>query len=146
MLEKTVKSVRVAVSQPPSPIFFCLCRHEEQKHGQKLHTDETACSEDKADYKFNYHGAKLAFGLVLAEFQIAVKEGDGDRLFDVYKLALLLYKNHGYYKYAYTVLLYLVKCTAILPPFQALQLKWNRTFNVSGLPGRNISLDLKKRA
>ena len=33
----------------------------------------------------NYHGAKLAFGLVLAEFQVAVKEGDGDRLFDVYK-------------------------------------------------------------
>lgn len=64
--------------------------------------NETPCSEDKADYKFNYHSTKLAFGLVLAEFQDAVKEGDGDRLFDVYRLALLLYKNHGHYKYAYT--------------------------------------------
>ena len=62
----------------------------------------------------------------------------------MYKLVLLLYKTHGHYKYAYAVLLYLVKCTAILPPSQALRLKWNRTFNGSGLPGRNIPLDLQK--
>lgn len=62
--------------------------------------------ENEADYKFNYHNAKLTFGLVLFEFKDSVKEGDGDRLFDIYKLALLLYKNHGHYKYAYTVLLY----------------------------------------
>ena len=81
---------------------------------------------------------------MLFEFKDAVKEGDGDRLFDTYNLTLLLYKNYGHYKYAYAVLLYLVKCIAILPPSQALQLKWNRTYNVSGLPGRNISLDLQK--
>ena len=40
--------------------------------------------------------------------------------------------------------MYLVKCIAILPPFEELQLKWNRTFNVSGFPGRKISFDLKK--
>ena len=82
--------------------------------------------------------------MVLFEFNDAVKEGDGERLFDLYKLALLLYKTHHHYKYAYAVLLYLVKCIAILPPSQALRLKWNRFFNVSGLPGRNIPLDLKK--
>ena len=125
-------------------ILLCLCRHEEQQHDQKLDADETPLEENKADHKFNYHSAKLAFGLVLFEFKDAVKEGDGDRLFDTYKLALLLYKNHGHYKYAYAVLLYLVKCIAILPPSQALQLKWNRTYNISGLPGRNISLDLQK--
>ena len=72
---------------------------------------------------------------MLFEFNDAVKEGDGGRLFELYKLALLLYKTHGHYKYAYAVLLYLVKCIAILPPSQALRLKWNRTFNGSGLPG-----------
>ena len=81
---------------------------------------------------------------MLFEFNDAVKEGDGGRLFELYKLALLLYKTHGHYKYAYAVLLYLVKCIAILPPSQALRLKWNRTFNGSGLPGRNIPLDLQK--
>ena len=57
---------------------------------------------------------------------------------------MLLYKTHGHYKYAYAVLLYLVKCIAILPPSQALRLKWNRNFNGSGLPGQNIPLDLQK--
>ncbi|KAL9977306.1 hypothetical protein ACROYT_G014696 [Oculina patagonica] len=80
----------------------------------------------------------------VTEFNDALKEGDGDRLFELYKLALLLYKTHGHYKYAYGVLLYLVKCIAVLPPSHALQLKWNRTYNVSGLPGRNITLDLQK--
>jgi len=120
------------------------CRHEDQKHGQKLADEEIPQEEAKADYKFNYHSAKLAFGLVLLEFNDALKEGDGDRLFELYKLALLIYKTHGHYKYAYGVLLYLVKCIAILPPSQALRLKWNRTYNVSGLPGRNIPLDLQK--
>ena len=82
---------------------------------------------------------------MLFEFNDAVKEGDGDRLFDLYKLALLLYKTHSHYKYAYAVLMYLVKGIAILPPSQALQMKWNQTFNVSGLPGRNIPLDLQKQ-
>jgi len=80
----------------------------------------------------------------LFEFNDSIREGDGDRLFELYKLVMLLYKTHGHYKYAYAVLLYLVKCIAILPPAQALRLKWNRTFNVSGLPGRNIPLDLQK--
>ena len=125
-------------------IFYFFYRHEEQQHGQKLVDENIPQEEGKEDYTFNYHSAKLAFGLVLFEFNDAVKEGDGDRLFDLYKLTLLLYKTHGHYKYAYAVLLYLVKCIAILPPSQALQLKWNRTFNVSGLPGRNIPLDLQK--
>ena len=60
---------------------------------------------------------------MLLEFNDAVKEGDGARLFifELYKLALLLYKTYGHYKYAYAVLLYLVKCTAILPPSQGLE-------------------------
>ena len=36
-------------SQSPSPIFFYLCTHEEQKLEKKLEIDETLCSEDKAD-------------------------------------------------------------------------------------------------
>ena len=40
-------------------------------------------------YMFSYHSAKLTFGLVLFEFNDAVKEGDGGRLFHLYKLASL---------------------------------------------------------
>ena len=81
---------------------------------------------------------------MLLEFNDAIKEGDGARLFELYKLALLLYKTYGHYKYAYAVLLYLVKCTAILPPSQALRLKWNRFFNGSGLPDKIFHLTCSK--
>jgi len=78
------------------------------------------------------------------EFNDAIKKGDGNRLFDIYKISLLLYKAQGYFKYAYVVLLHLVKCICILPEKQALSVKCNRFYNGSGRPGANISLDLKK--
>lgn len=113
-------------------------------HGEPLQEEDIPQDESQEDYKFNYHSAKRTFGLVILKFNDAIKEGDGGRLFELYKLAMLLYKTHGHYKYAYVVLLYLVKCIAILPPSQALRLKWNRSFNGSGLPGQNIPLDLQK--
>ena len=84
----------------------------------------------------------MAFGLVLLEFDDAVKEGDGERLHDLYKFALLLYKAYGKTKYAYAVLHYLVKIKAILSE-EAHRLKWNCSLNKCGIQGKNIPLDLK---
>ena len=95
------------------------------------------------DYLFNYHRSKLAFGLILFEMDDAIKEEDGRRLHDLYKFALLIYKAYGKTKYAYAVLLYLVKIEAILSEEDAHSLLWNRTFNKYGVPGRNIPLDLR---
>ena len=95
------------------------------------------------DYIYNYHRGKLAYGLVFLEFNNAIKEGDGERIFDIYKMALLLYKVGGHYKYAYVVLLYLVKIAAVLPASSAHNLKWNRFCNKHGGKGKNISLDLQ---
>jgi len=53
-----------------------LCRREEQKHGEPLPEEDIRQDESQDDYKLNYHGAKLTFGLVLFEFNDAVKEGD----------------------------------------------------------------------
>jgi hypothetical protein len=64
-------------------------------------------------------------------------KGDGQRLHDIYKLALLLYKSGGHIKYSYVVLLYLVKIAAH-------KLMWDRFYNKYGRLGGNISLDLKK--
>ena len=56
------------------------------------------------DYLFNYHRSKLAFGLILFEMDDVIK-GDGRRLHDLYKFALLIYKAYGKTKHAYAVLL-----------------------------------------
>lgn len=69
------------------------------------------------------------------EFNDAIKEGDGERLLDVYKVALLLYKANGKSKYAYEVLLHLVKIYGILSKHDAHNLKWNRFFNKHGTKG-----------
>ena len=38
--------------------------------------------EPTEDPVYNYHCARLAFGLFLAEIDDAIEEGDGDRLVD----------------------------------------------------------------
>lgn len=121
------------------------CRHERQTHpGQNETVTADICDEGPThDYLYNYHRGKLAFGLILIEFNDAIKEGDGDRLFDLYKLALLFYKAGGHHKYAYVVLLYIVKVVALLSKSEACQLKLNRFFNKHGGIGRNIPFDLE---
>lgn len=87
---------------------------------------------------FNYHKSKLVFGLVLFEYHDAIKEGDGGRLHDIYRLLLLLFKANNKTKYAYVCLLYLAQIESILSDS-----KWNRFFNKHGGKGANIPLDLR---
>ncbi|CAB3986486.1 hypothetical protein AC249_AIPGENE16794 [Paramuricea clavata] len=123
-------------------------RHEKKNHLQFTPEEDTSVNDTPDpiinDHLYNYHCAKLKFGMILFDFNDAVQEGDGQRLHDIYKLALLLYKSGGHTKYSYVVLLYLVKIAAIYSEFEAHNLMWNRFYNKYGRLGGNISLDLKK--
>ena len=127
------------------PIFIYylnFLRQEKTIHGadEPLHEAETKeLSSFNQDYMFNYHQAKLAFGLILFEMGDCIKEGDGERLFEIYKLALLLYKSTGHTKYSYAVLLYLAKINFILPDNKAFTLKWNRFYNHPWWKGKEHS-------
>lgn len=127
--------------------LFVFFRHEKSQHpNTSVHDPTTTSTPDTKeceDHLYNYHRGKLAFGLLLLEFEDAIKEGDGDRVLNVYKLALLFYKSHGHNKYAYVTLLYLVKEKAALTEYQAKSMKHNRFYNKYGGSGRNIPLDLK---
>lgn len=116
--------------------------YQKESPNDDINTGEEG--KDPNDYLYNYHQKKLAFGLLLMSFDDAVREGDGQRLFDIYKVTLLLFKANNHPKYAYINLLYLVKICAILPQFEAERLKWNRFINTRGGKGLNISLDLHK--
>lgn len=109
-----------------------------------LVTDDAATlTESKEDHLYNYHRSKLVLGLTLMEFDDAIKEGDGKRLHDLYRFALLLFKANHKTKYSYVVLLYLVKIAGALSEKDAHNLMWNRFFNKHGLKGGNIPLDLR---
>ena len=128
-------------------LFKLFLRHEKTIHGgdEPMHEAEAKeLSSFNQDYMFNYHQAKLAFGLIPFEMGDCIKEEDSERLFEIYKLALLLYKSTGHTKYSYAVLLYLAKINFILPDNEAFTLKWNRFYNHHGGKGKNIPLDLRK--
>ena len=80
--------------------LFSLSRHESTAHsGTTVQTEQDqqdgAGKEGaKEDFLFNYHQAKLTFGLILFEFDDAIKEGDGDRLHDFYRFGLLWFKAY----------------------------------------------------
>lgn len=43
-------------------------RHEERQHGGVAEEEAMEEDEKKEDYRYNYHCAKLTFGLILMEF------------------------------------------------------------------------------
>ncbi|CAB3997520.1 hypothetical protein AC249_AIPGENE16794 [Paramuricea clavata] len=125
-------------------------RHESSKHPESQLSQQQGSQQSDTenqtpdeDYLFNYHNSKLSFGLILMEFNDAIKEGDGERLHDLYKFALVLFKAHGKVKYSYAILMYLVQIESFLSEADAHNLKWNRFYNNHGRVGGNIPLDLR---
>ena len=88
----------------------------------------------------NYSKALLTFNLMLRNINDSIREGDGGRLIECYKFALLYFRCYGHTKYAYTVikLFYKIK----FQPETAFKLIWNRFINTHGKRSRNVSRDL----
>lgn len=94
------------------------------------------------DHVTAYACELLKFGLLLMEFNDAVREGDGERIMRCWRYFLLIFKVSGNNNYAIEAFTLLSQYTFILSPRSAMQLKWNRTVNVHGRPGKNVSCDL----
>ena len=97
----------------------------------------------KEDYVYNYACVRLSLGMLIFNFNDAVKEGDGERIVRCWKYMLLLFKAHSHNKYALAALQLLASILALLTPQQAHSLIWNRTVNNKGGAANNISLDLR---
>ncbi|XP_063054510.1 uncharacterized protein LOC134448782 [Engraulis encrasicolus] len=116
----------------------CRLKHERKDHGLDFgedtsHKEEPTAKPPSCDYKKNHTEARLSFGLFLEDMQDAVREGDGERLIRLYRVALLYYRAYGRTQYAYSTLLLLIHVSAVLSPAKAHSLKWNRFFNGSTL-------------
>lgn len=99
--------------------------------------------DNSEDHVYNYHRGKLIFGLFMLDLNDAIREGDRQRLTNLYKIGLLFFNFHGHTKYFYTTLLLPVELHAILPEGKAFRLIWNRFFNKHGWKQRNVPLDLR---
>lgn len=98
--------------------------------------------QDQTDRVKEYASEVLNFGLLLMELIDGVREGDGNRIERCWKFFMLLFKANGRKNYAIEALHVLIQLKFTLSPRMAAQLKWNRTVNVHGKPGKNISSDI----
>ena len=84
----------------------------------------------------------LTLGLILMEFNDAIREGDGERIIRCWRYFLLLYKANGRTNYSVEAFILLAQHDFLLSPRMAMQLSWNRTINTHGCNGKNIAADL----
>ena len=97
---------------------------------------------EESDNVQAYASQVLTMGLLLMEFNDAVREGDGSRILRCWRFFLLVFKATNRKNYAIEAFVLLAQYQFLLSPRLAYQLKWNRTVNVHGRPGKNISCDL----
>ena len=104
------------------------------------HCGQTA--EDASDMGIqNYAWGLLSDLLVAEEFIDAIREGDGDRVFRVWKLLHLYFRASGHTKYALESVLLVADVKCLQSEQMAHRLLWSRFVNTRGL-GNNISCDL----
>lgn len=97
---------------------------------------------EKMDGVYEYACEALSLGLLYLEFIDAIREGDGDRILRCWRYFLILFKASRRKNYAIEAFSLLAQEKFLLSPRQALQLKWSRTINTHGRPGKNIPCDL----
>ena len=103
--------------------------------------DETT-SKYKVDTIKEYAHEIMSLGLLLMEFNDAIREGDGSRIFRCWRFFLLIFKAADRKNYSIEAFNLLAQEKYLLSPRMAMQVKWSRTINVHGRPGKNIPGDL----
>lgn len=118
--------------------------HELNVHGIRIQDqspDRSPPDPTNEDGIFNYAHNILKTGLLLRDFQDAIKEGDGGRIEYIWKFLMLLFKVCGKTKYALAAIRLHAQLNSLLTPQEAHSLRWNRTINLKGGVGRNVAID-----
>ena len=84
----------------------------------------------------------ISLGLLLKEFNDAIREGDGRRIHRCWKFFLPIIKACDRKNYALEAFKLLCQYHFWFTERMAFQLMWSRTINTTGKPGKNISCDL----
>ena len=103
-------------------------------HHQEFSVDT---SEDSV---YEYACAVLSMAMFAFEFNDAVKEGDGERVYRIWQYLLLHFRASGRTKYTLEALNLHLQCHGLAPNI-AFQLKWSRFVNSKGGKGKNVACD-----
>lgn len=105
-------------------------------------SDSSAREVSGHDGVVEYASEVLTLGLLLMEFNDAIREGDGNRICRCWQYFLLIFKATGRKNYSIEALTLLAQLNFFFSPRMAAQLKWGRTVNTHGRPGKNVPCDL----
>ena len=94
------------------------------------------------DGVYSYTCEVISLGLLLNEFNDAIREGDGRRILRCWKFFLPIFKACDRKNYAIEAFNLLCQYHFWFTQRMAAQLMWSRTVNTTGKPGKNISCDL----
>ncbi len=121
----------------------------QEDHASESQTMKTKSKKTKSksktpqkDHVKEYASEVLSIGLLLMEFIDAIREGDGLRNIRCWRFFLPIFKATNRTNYSIEAFNLLAQHDFVLPPRAKQQLMWERTINVSGVPGKNISCDL----
>lgn len=106
---------------------------------KKSHKSKTPSQQDHVR---QYAGEVLTIGLLLMEFIDAIREGDGLRNLRCWRVFLPIMKATNRTNYSIEAFNLLAQHDFVLSPRAKQQIIWERTVNVSGVRGKNISCDL----
>ncbi|XP_066918127.1 uncharacterized protein [Clytia hemisphaerica] len=117
--------------------FAFLSREERDSHEVEVHSYDRYADKN---HRLEYQKALFTLNLLLKAIDDSIKEGDGARLMECYRLALLYFKAFGNSKYAFSVMKLLNQTK--LQPEKAHSLILERFINTKGKIGKNKSRDL----
>ena len=106
--------------------------------------EQTPPAEQTTDDRYNYATALLKFGMIVFNFDDAVKEGDVERILRCWQFMMQIFRAYKHTKCSFVALQLFFFSTCLLSERLSHLLKWNRTVNNNnGGKGQNISLDLR---
>ena len=122
-------------------VFLNIIQNMLKQH--LLMHEMTSHPPEKSDDQVTLYARELlTLGMILHEFQDAVKEGDGHRVICIWKLLLPVFSAAKRKNYAIQSFNLLAKCHYLSSPRVKQQLIWSRFVNTRGVPGGNIEMDL----
>ena len=98
---------------------------------------------EKVDGTFLHAVNLVTMTMVKRDFKDAIGEMDGDRLYRIWKLKMLFFREGGRFKYANEALRFQADQISLLSPADAHRQRWNRAFSTRGGKGNNIDLMLE---
>lgn len=124
-------------NKPKPEFYYCsICgkkykyekakvNHEAKVHSATMKTDETPLKQQPSmeltavDPRYNYACSRLSLGMMIFNFEDAVKEGDRERIIRCWKFMTLIFRAYNHTKYALAGLELQLNLKALLTPYQA---------------------------